>query len=72
MSVLARYKGIVGSGMIIEITKVPEGEEVLAVGERVWVAGVDDAGRVNVIRDLGNGDWMSFNPKGVEWRRLFN
>jgi len=70
MSVLAKYKGIVDSGIIIQITKAPEGEEELVPGTRVQVASVDDAGSVNVILNEGHGEWRSFDPEDFEWVKI--
>lgn len=70
MSVLAKHKGLVRSGRIIEITEAPEDETELVVGARVWVAGVDDAGNVNVIMDSGRGEWRVFDAEQFEWREL--
>ena len=68
MSVLAKYRGIVPSGVIIEITSAPEGETELARGTRVEVAGVDDAGSVNVRLHEGRGESRVFDPAEFRWR----
>jgi len=70
MSVLTQFKGIVRTGWVIEITAAPEGESELTPGSRVWVAGVDDAGLVNVILDEGRGEWRSMDPEAFEWREV--
>lgn len=70
MSVLQQHKGVVPSGVIVKITSAPEGETELTVGSLVWVAGVDDSGRVNVILYEGHGAWRSFNPEEFEWREV--
>lgn len=68
MSVLPKYQSIVKTGTIIKITRAPEGEDELVPGTRLWVAGVDDAGRINVILNEGCGEWRSFDPEdGFEW-----
>lgn len=67
MSLLPQYRRIVRSGSLIRITGALEGETELVPGTKVWVAGVDDAGSVNVILDRGYGEWRSFDPEDFEW-----
>ena len=68
MSVLTQYQGTVPSGVIIDITSAPEGETELIPGAWVEVAGVDDAGSVNVRLHEGRGEWRVFDPAEFRWR----
>jgi len=71
MSVLPKFKGIVRSGSLIQFTKVPEDETELKVGSVVQVAGIDDAGLVQVVMDRGYGDWRAFDfEMGYEWEEV--